>query len=305
MTTPRLDFVTCVNPSGMHRMAYWEWGDPANDNVLLCVHGLNRTAQDFMLLAQALMSDYRIVCPDIVGRGYSDFHRKASYYTVPNYVADMMTLIARLNVKKINFLGTSMGGVIGLGLAGFLAKLSTGLQANKHLPPETGVVLNKIILNDVGPTLAPKSLARIKENLATKVVFNSLQEAVATMKTEAASFGPMSDEHWELFTKAGLKPEGDKWVTQYDVNIAEVFSAVDSPEEIAKSEHVLWSCYDAIECPILILHGETSDLLSVETVDEMLVRNANAQVVRIPFVGHAPTLLAEQQINLVKHFLAV
>src|SRR5690606_23554880 len=115
---PRLNRVSCLSPAGLHRMAYWEWGDPQNDRVLLCVHGLTRTGRDFDALARRLCQEYRVVCPDVVGRGMSDWLSEPAYYIVPQYLADMVTLIARLNPRVLHWFGTSMGGMIGMTLAG-------------------------------------------------------------------------------------------------------------------------------------------------------------------------------------------
>ena len=118
---PRLEYVTCASPAGLHRMAYWEWGDPANDQVLVCVHGLTRTGRDFDALAQRLAGRYRVVCPDVVGRGRSDWLANPAFYTVPQYAADMVTLIARLKPARLAWVGTSMGGLIGMALSGSAA----------------------------------------------------------------------------------------------------------------------------------------------------------------------------------------
>ena len=115
---PRLDHVQCLDASGLHRMAYWEWGDPANPRVLVCVHGLSRQGRDFDTLARAMQDSYRVICPDVVGRGQSDFLANPVGYQVPSYVADMVTLLARLNAREVHWVGTSMGGLIGIGAGG-------------------------------------------------------------------------------------------------------------------------------------------------------------------------------------------
>ena len=303
---PRLEYVTCVDKSGLHRLAYWEWGDPENDKVLLCVHGLTRTGRDFDALARAMMGEYRVVCPDMPGRGASDFLKDASAYAVPNYVAAMVTLLARLKAGTLDYLGTSMGGLIGLGLAGLVEgteMLYAHMPSGSPLPASTGLRFNKFILNDVGPVLEPESIARIKSYVGVPMVFDSLEQATEAMKLRAASFGPMSDEHWREFTQVVLREKDGKWVNHYDLRIAEPFAQMDNPDVVKNSEAILWASYQALKCPILIIRGETSDLLSKDTLAKMVAMNPQAKAVEVPLVGHAPTLLDEAQISIVRDFL--
>ena len=304
---PRLNYVTCVDKTGLHRLAYWEWGDPNNDKVLLCVHGLTRTGRGFDALARAMMHEYRVVCPDMPGRGASDPLKDSSLYAVPTYVADMITLLARLNARTVDYIGTSMGGLIGLGLAGLVAGTEMAYAAvpsASPLPSQTGLRFNKLILNDVGPVLEPESIARIKSYVGVPMVFDSLEQATEAMKVRAASFGPMSDEHWREFTQVVLREKDGKWHNHYDLRIADAFEQMDNPEVVAKSEAVLWASYQAVPCPILIIRGETSDLLSKNTLAKMLEVNPQASAVEIPLVDHAPTLLDEAQIKIVQDFLS-
>src|SRR3546814_14416554 len=144
-------------------MAYWECGDSNNDKVLLCVHGLTRTGRDFDALARRLSSDYRVVCPDVVGRGKSDWLINAAGYVVPQYVADILTLIARLNPARLDWVGTSMGGLIGMGLVGALAMSTAARPARGPfgLAAEQTLRLGKVVLNDIGPSLSFTGLTRI------------------------------------------------------------------------------------------------------------------------------------------------
>src|SRR5574341_759779 len=143
---PRRRSVLCASQAGLHRMAYREWGDPRNRDVLICVHGLTRSGRDFDELARALCGQWRIVCPDVVGRGDSDRLADSRLYTWPQYVADMVTLIARLDVEAVNWLGTSMGGFVGLALAA-----------------QAGSPVKKLILNDASPVIGRGSLERRSE----------------------------------------------------------------------------------------------------------------------------------------------
>ena len=164
MSDPRLDYVTCASPAGLHRMAYWEWGDPGNDRVLVCVHGLTRTGRDFDVLARHLAADYRVVCPDVAGRGRSDRLRNPLFYTVPQYVSDMVTLLARLDARHLDWVGTSMGGLIGMAVGGSAALSRLAPAAALAGPgdlPGAGISIGRMVINDVGPTLETAALSRI------------------------------------------------------------------------------------------------------------------------------------------------
>ncbi|WP_025136046.1 alpha/beta fold hydrolase [Achromobacter sp. DH1f] len=301
---PRLEFVTCASPAGLHRMAYWEWGDPANDQVVVCVHGLTRSGRDFDTLARRLADRYRVVCPDVVGRGRSDWLVNPAFYTVPQYVSDMVTLVARLRPARLSWVGTSMGGLIGLGLAGAAAFARAMLPLRPHvgmLPPQAGVRLDKLVLNDVGPRLETGALARIGQYVGEPGAFGSFAEAVANMRANSVTFGPHTDEQWEHLARFVYPEQDGKWVKHYDLALAQPMAM--TPEELAAGEQVLWRSYDAIDCPILIVRGEQSDLLTRATAEEMRQRNPRAQVLEVPGVGHAPTLMADSQVTPVADFL--
>jgi pimeloyl-ACP methyl ester carboxylesterase len=290
MNEPRLDFVQCLDAHGLHRMAYWEWGNPGNDRVLVCVHGLSRQGRDFDTLAQALSDDYRVVCPDVVGRGRSDWLADPMGYHVPTYVADMVSLLARLNAKTLDWLGTSMGGLIGLGLA--------------SLP---GSPVRNLILNDVGPVIEPAALARIGTYLGQHKRFASLDEAADYLWSISQSFGAHTREEWLSLTRPMLKPvhdeSGDGFVLHCDPKIAVPFRAI-TPEMAAAGEAMLWQRYDSLRTRTLLIRGAQSDLLTRETAQAMTRRGPKAVLKEIEGVGHAPTLVAPQQVALVKEFLA-
>lgn len=288
MTTPpepRLDFVQCLDPRGLHRMAYWEWGDPANPRVLVCVHGLARQGRDFDTLAQALCQHYRVVCPDVVGRGRSDWLRDATGYQIPAYVADMVTLLARLNAKTLHWVGTSMGGLIGLGLAAL---------------PDTPI--ERLVLNDVGPTIEPVALQRIGTYLGQPAHWASEEQAADALWTISQSFGPHTREQWLALSRPQLRPDGAGFKPHYDPGIALPFRAV-TPELARAGEAMLWASYDAIRCPTLLLRGAESDLLTRATAQAMAQRGPRARVHEFPGVGHAPTLVAPDQVAVVRDFL--
>jgi pimeloyl-ACP methyl ester carboxylesterase len=280
--TPRRRSVQCASPRGLHRMAYLEWGDPRNRDVLVCVHGLTRSSRDFDELARALCSQFRVVCPDVAGRGDSDRLADARLYGVPQYVSDMVTLIARLDVEAVRWVGTSLGGLIGMALA-----------AQPHAP------VARLVLNEAGPVVSRASLERIAGYVGTKMHFRSLEEADTYIRTISAPFGPHSDAQWRFLTETWLRPNDDgTWRAHYDPAIAESFRATLPDKDLE-----LWPAYDAIRCPTLVLRGAQSDLLSRATAAQMSARGPKARVVEIPGVGHAPTLMHPDQIALVRDFL--
>jgi pimeloyl-ACP methyl ester carboxylesterase len=276
---PRRRSVQCASPRGLHRMAYLEWGDPRNRDVLVCVHGLTRTGRDFDEVARALCGQFRVVCPDVAGRGESDPLADPMLYGVPQYVADMVTLIARLDVEAVSWLGTSMGGLIGMALAA-----------------QSGAPIKRLVLNDAGALVTRASLERIGSYVGKNISFRTYDEAEAHIRSISAPFGPHSDAQWRFLTETWLRRNDDgTWRAHYDPRIAAPFSADKDLE--------LWSLYDAIRCPTLVLRGEHSDLLTRDTAGEMTRRGPRASVVEIRGVGHAPTLLHADQIALVRDFL--
>jgi len=309
MQEPRLDSVTCASPAGLHRMAYWEWGDPDNDRVLLCVHGLTRTGRDFDTLARQLAPHFRVVCPDVVGRGASDWLANPAYYTIPQYVSDMTALIARLRPAALDWVGTSMGGLIGLALSGALA-MARALRASggytgthaESLGNGPGIRLNRMVLNDVGPRLDLPALRRIGEYVGQPGEHASFAQAVRAMRENSETFGPHTDEQWEALARYVFRRQGERWVKHYDLGLAKPLAA-QTPDVYAAGEQILWQAWDALDCPALVLRGARSDLLSAETAAEMCRRNPRARVVEIPGVGHAPTLMTPQQIEPVAQFL--
>ena len=277
--------VQCLSAGGLHRMAYTEWGDPDNDRVLVCVHGLARCARDFDFLAQAVCDTYRVVCPDVVGRGQSDWLKLKALYGVPQYVADMVTLLARVNAKTVHWVGTSMGGLIGMALA-----------AQENTP------IARLVLNDVGPVVALQSLQRICAYIGKAPRFDSYEQAEAMMRVLAATFGKLSDAQWRHFTEHAVRTAADgKIEFRYDPGIGEGVRL--ALEQAQGKDMEAWPLYDAIKCPTLVLRGAESDLLLPETVAQMATRGPRARCVEIPGVGHAPTLYDAAQIAVVKDFL--
>ena len=283
--TPRLHRVQCLGARGLRRMAYWEWGDPANERVLVCVHGLTRQGRDFDTLARAMEREYRVVCPDVVGRGESDRLTDPAGYQVPAYVADMVTLIARLDVRSVHWVGTSMGGLIGLVLAGLAES-----------------PIARLVLNDVGPTIDAAGVARMASYVGQPLKWPSEEAAADYLLTISKGFGAHTREQWLALTRPMLRREGDAFRLHYDPAIAFALRAI-TPSAAAAGEAALWAAYDAVRCPALIMRGADSDLLSRATADEMRSRGPKARVHEIIGVGHAPTLVAPEQIAVVREFL--
>jgi pimeloyl-ACP methyl ester carboxylesterase len=274
--------VLCASPAGLHRMAYREWGDPRNRDVLVCVHGLTRSGRDFDELARALCPQWRVICPDVAGRGDSDRLADPKLYTWAQYVADMVTLIARLDVEAVSWLGTSMGGLVGMSLAA-----------------QAGSPVRKLVLNDAAPVITKVSLERLATYVGQARTFATLEEAEQYVRTISAPFGPHSDAQWRQLAETWVRRNEDgSWRPHYDTAIAEVFRAT-MPEKDLE----LWHLYDAVRCPTLLVRGELSDLLSRETAAAMARRGPKAKVVEIRGVGHAPTLLQPDQIAVVRDFL--
>jgi pimeloyl-ACP methyl ester carboxylesterase len=279
---PRRRSVLGASPAGLHRIAYREWGDPRNRDVLVCVHGLTRSGRDFDELARALCAQFRLVCPDIAGRGDSDRLADAKLYTWTQYVADMVTLIARLDVETVYWLGTSMGGFVGMALAAQAAS-----------------PVKKLVLNDAGPVIGKASLERIAKYVGQAPAFPTLEDAEKYVRAISAPFGPHSDAQWRFLTETWVRRHEDgAWRPHYDPRIAEAYRAT-MPEKDLE----LWHLYDAVRCPTLLVRGEHSDVVSRQTAAEMARRGPKAKVVEIHGVGHAPTLLQPAQIALVRDFL--
>jgi len=284
---PRADFgmrehvVQCMGPRGLHRMAYTEWGDPDNQKVLLCVHGLTRNARDFDVLAQALSSDYRVVCPDVVGRGRSDWLRVKTDYSFPLYVSDMITLIARLGVPHVDWVGTSMGGLIGMLLAG---------------QPQTPV--RRLVLNDVGPLITAESLRRIGSYIGQNHVFPTLDDAERYLREIGVSFGTLTDEQWQHITRYSVRSIEKGYTFIYDPGLGDPFRLLPIVLNVET-----WDAFDRIDHPVLAIRGAESDLLKRETWLEMGKRGSKAKLVEFPGIGHAPMLMSKDQIAVIRDFL--
>jgi pimeloyl-ACP methyl ester carboxylesterase len=298
MTDPTLNYVPCPDASGGHRMAYWQWGERAAEHVVVCVHGLSRQGRDFDVLAQSLVhragGKLRVVCPDVAGRGKSDWLKDPMGYQVPQYVGDMLALLAQLHkespIAVLDWVGTSMGGLIGMGLAG---------TPNLPLPAP----VRRMVLNDVGPAVEWSSIERIKGYLGKTGRFNSMQQAADAMWAISTSFGPHTPEQWLALSTPMVKRTDDGAFTlHYDPAIAEPVKTL-TREAAAQGEAALWQAYDNIKARVLVTRGADSDLLTKETALAMTKRGPRASLVEFPGVGHAPTFIADNQVEAVALFL--
>jgi pimeloyl-ACP methyl ester carboxylesterase len=298
MSVPKLNYVSCPDAAGSHRMAFWQWGDESAPHAVVCVHGLSRQGRDFDTLAQALVArspqPLRIVCPDVVGRGRSDWLADPMGYAIPTYVGDMLQMLQALHasapVTTLDWVGTSMGGLIGMGIAG-----TPGLP----LPAP----LHRLVLNDVGPVIQWSALQRIGTYLGQTGRFESVQQAADAMRAISQGFGPHTPEQWLALSQPMVKPlPAGGFTLHYDPAIAVPFRTLDE-QAAAAGQAALWQAYDAIRARTLLLRGAQSDLLSRETADEMARRGPKPRVVEFEGVGHAPTLIAPEQVEAVCAFL--
>lgn len=303
MLKPTLNYVPCplAAPAGqseaVRRMAYWEWnatGNPHHPHVVLCVHGLARQGRDFDVLARALSPYARIICPDVAGRGQSDWLADPMAYGVPQYAFDMLVLLTQVHaqypIAQLDWVGTSMGGLIGMAVAG---------TPDLALP----VPIRRLLLNDVGPRLEWSALQRIGTYVGESPRFASVEEGAAWLRVQSADFGPHTDAQWLALSEPMLRPgpEGG-FVLHYDPKIAVPMQGM-TQEQVVQGEALLWNLYDAITAQTLVLRGAKSDLLTAQTVQEMAQRGPKAHSVTLEGVGHAPTLVQPEQVALVKEFL--
>jgi len=279
----REGYFNCPGPTQPLRMAYTDWGAIDNPRLLICVHGLTRCGRDFDTLAAALADDYRVICPDIIGRGLSDWLDDPTGYGIPTYAQHMLALLAQLGAAKVDWLGTSMGGLIGMALA-----------AQPDSP------IQRLILNDVGPEISGQSLARIAHYVGRDERWDSLEEALAQQSQALAPFGQLSPAQWHRILLPGLVQDAQgQWRTRYDPRIALSLRALGDANQNAD----LWPLYEAISCPTLAIHGADSDLLTAEVWQAMATRGPRATLAEVPNVGHAPPFLDEAQIAIVRDYL--
>ena len=277
-----LKSLSCLGPQGFHKVAYTQWGEAADRPTLVCVHGMTRNARDFDALAAAMEDRYRVVSMDVVGRGQSDWLADYTGYGYPQYLADAAALIARLDVETVDWVGTSMGGMMGMALA-----------ARPNSP------IQRLVINDIGPFIPKAFLGRIRRYVGTDPHFADVDELEAYMRKTHASFGPMSDEQWRHLATHGARPlEGGGIGLAYDPAIAKAAFSPDGPSDVE-----LWDVWEQVKCPVLVLRGAESDLLTPGTVARMKASGPGCEAVDIPGCGHAPSLMPADQIAIVRDWL--
>jgi pimeloyl-ACP methyl ester carboxylesterase len=269
-------------PDGNCGLSFADWGAPDAARTVICVHGLTRNGRDFDHLASVLQEHARVICPDMAGRGLSDPLRDPEQYALPTYIGHMLQLVVKLELGLVDWVGTSMGGLIGMGLA-----------ASEASP------VRRLVLNDIGPFIPKAALGRINTYLGMDLRFDTLEQLEAHLREVHAGFGPLSDAEWRHLAEHSARRRADgSFGLNYDQRLGE-------PMKRGPIEDVdLWPVWDQIKCPVLVLRGAASDLLLAETAEEMTRRGPAAEIVEIDGTGHAPALMARDQIEIVREWLA-
>jgi pimeloyl-ACP methyl ester carboxylesterase len=274
--------LACLGPHGFHRLAYLEWPGPSREApVLLCVHGLTRNSRDFDTIAAALSTRYRVICPDMPGRGKSDWLNDPADYATPVYLADLAALIARLDAPRVDWLGTSMGGNLGMIMAAM-----------------PGAPIGKLVMNDIGAVIPKAGLERIALYVGLDPSFADLAAFEAALRIVHAPFGPLSDAQWHHLAihSARRKPDGSIG-SNYDPKIAQSF------KQGPIVDIDLWQSWDKVACPVLVLRGAQSDILAKSDAEAMTQRGPRAKLIEFAGMGHAPALAAADQIAAIRDFL--
>jgi pimeloyl-ACP methyl ester carboxylesterase len=293
------DYYLGLSKEGFHRIAYTEWGSSTtNKRPIICVHGLTRNKHDFDPLAAYLSQQgYHLFCPDIVGRGESSWLKDATSYSFEQYAADMSTLIARTHANDIDWIGTSMGGIIGMMLA--------------SMP---GTPIRRLILNDIGAQIPIKGLSRLATYVNSNPTFTSLEEAKSYFKKIYAEFGPLTDQDWQRLTENSIRNIGRKqWGLNLDHRITLtpaksklLWQCLMNPHKALEGTFFdidLWHIWHQITCPVLIIHGEQSDILLSSIIKKMQISHTNTDVLSIPQAGHAPALFDSFQHHAIHQWL--
>jgi pimeloyl-ACP methyl ester carboxylesterase len=277
---PRQRSLKSLSPHGFHRVVWHEWGDPANPRVVVCVHGLTRTGRDFDVVGEALASTHRVVAVDMPGRGMSEWLAHPADYVFPTYLTALTALVAASGAEAVDWIGTSMGGLLGMVIAA-----------------QPGTPIRRLVVNDVGPAIEPASLERIGTYVGLDPTFASYDEIDRYIRAIAAPFGPHSDEQWAHLVGTSVAQRADgSWGLTYDPGIAVPYRGNPAPPD-------LWPVWDAIRCPTLVLRGAISDLLARDTALAMTERGPRPAVVEFDGVGHAPMLLRPEQVGPIVEFL--
>lgn len=294
------DYFWGLSEEGFHRVAFTEWGKAKNSHIpIICVHGLTRNGRDFDPLAQFLSERGKhVFCPDIVGRGDSDTLKIPLHYTYEQYIADMNGMIARTGATMIDWIGTSMGGLIGMMLAA-----------------QTNSPIRRLILNDVGPQIPVRALQRLARYVGRDPVFTSLDEATQYFKTTYSEIGQLTESQWRKITENSVREispgqfvsKTDKGVLLSQAKSKIAWRAFMHPHKALEGtlfDIDLWHIWRKITCPVLVIHGKQSDLLLPEIISKMREIHGDTDLLEIPDAGHAPALFATAEHEFIYDWLA-
>ena len=279
-TQPRRNRFRSLSPHGFHEVVYFEWGGAGESRVVICVHGVGRNARDFDVLCEALSPTHRVLAIDMPGRGESDWLADPNDYVFPTYLTTLTALVARSGGETVDWVGTSMGGLLGIVMAA---------------QPKSPV--GRLVVNDVGPTIELAALERIRSYFGTDPTFATYAEIEQYVRTISAPFGLLTDAQWDHMTRTNVRQRPDgRWGIAYDPGIAVPFRSSAAPPD-------LWPVWDAIRQPTLLLRGAKSDLLTAATAADMVRRGPKPTLIEFPHTGHAPMLLSAEQIEPVVRFI--
>lgn len=294
------DYFLGLSEEGFHKVAYTEWGTPSADHPpILCIHGLSRNSRDFDYLAQALEASGRhVYCPDIVGRGDSDWLHNPLHYTFEQYIADMNALIARTGAKQVDWIGTSMGGLIGMIMASM-----------PHSP------IRRLVMNDVGPQIPAKAMARLSKYVGRDPDFTSVEEAEHYYKNIYKDFGDLDEAQWRHLTLHSIREIAPgKFISKMDHGVKQspaksklAWKLLLNPHKALEGTFFdidLWQMWRKVTCPVLVIHGVHSDLLLPAIIEKMHQGRTNVDVLEIPDAGHAPALVRPSEHQFISDWLA-
>lgn len=283
--------VSCTGAAGPHVMRIQTWGRTDPNRAVICVHGLTRVSDDFLRVAEALADNHWVICPDVAGRGRSDWLSEPNHYHLGQYAHDMHTMAVALALGPCHWVGTSMGGLIGMLLAGSPTRQSDYPK----------LVLQSLLLNDVGAVINGEALQRIGKYLGANPLIESIPKAEEIIRKIFSGFGALSDSDWAMLTRSVIRPDADTdgWRFHYDPRIADAFQSSLPDPSTNNGDVSLWPLFEAIDIPVLVVRGAQSDLLTDAVAQEMVVRGRSTSLVTLEGVGHAPPLLDAQQVGLV------
>ncbi len=281
LAIPRHGSYRGLGVGGFHRLHYVDWGDAENPRVVICVHGYSRHSRDFDVLARALSEDYRVICPDLAGRGESDWLGTAMEYSFPQMMADLNVLLSRLDVTEVDWIGTSLGGLLGM-----------------YMAAQPGTPIRRLVMNDVGAFIPSDSLRHIGRHLNAPARFQSLADVEAHLREAYDESGVMSDDQWRQLTLHSVKPDGDGYRLHYDPDLAAIASPLPPLPGL-----YFWDVWSKVTCPTLLLRGEHSTIFPRSVAEWMLIQREDARLVEIANCGHAPLLMSELEIDAIGDFL--